>query len=67
MRITIVLKNGQKHEFQNADVQKKDNGRFTAVYDLSTFRILAEFKADQILMCQSSKTGDPASRTAGLR
>ncbi len=62
MRITIVLKNGQKYEFQNAGVQKKDNGKSTAVYDSNTFRILAEFKADQVLMCQSSKNADPVSR-----
>lgn len=63
MRVTIVLKNGQKHEFHNAEIQKKDNGKSAAVFDSSTFRILAEFKSDQILMCQSSKA-DPLSRTA---
>ncbi len=62
MRIVIVLNYGQRHEFQNADIQKKDNGRSTAVFDARTFRILAEFKVDQISMCQSSKTADPASR-----
>jgi hypothetical protein len=55
MRVSIILKNGQKYEFQDADIQKKDNGKFTAVYNTSTYRILAEYKADQILMCQRSR------------
>ena len=65
MKVTIVLKNGQRHEFENAAIQKKDNGRYTAVYDSSSFRIIAEFKAEQISMCQSSKNRGPVSRAVG--
>jgi hypothetical protein len=62
MRINILLKNGQKIEFANADVQKKDDGRSTAVYDVTTFRILAEYTVDQISLCQSSSDAGPNSQ-----
>ena len=61
MKITIVLKNGQKHQFLHAGIQKKDNGRSTAVYDSDTYRIIAEFKAEQILVCQSTNNEDAAN------
>jgi len=62
MVVTILLKNGQKHEYQNADIQKKNEGRSTAVYDVNTFRIIAEYKAEQILMCQASSGKSTAAR-----
>ncbi len=55
MLVTILLKNGKKFEYSNADIQKKDNGRSTAVFDTSTFRVIAEFKAEQIATSQCSK------------
>jgi hypothetical protein len=54
MRVTILLKNGEKLEFVNVDIQKKNNGTSAAVYDTSTFRIIAEYRLDQISMYQSS-------------
>jgi hypothetical protein len=62
MIITILLKNGQKHEFPHAEIQKKDNGKSTAVYDSDTYRIIAEFKAEQILMCHSTTNTGSACR-----
>ncbi len=55
MKVTILLKSGRKCEFLNAGIQKTNNGRSTAVYDLSTYRILEDFKSDQIAVCQSSE------------
>jgi len=66
MQVTILLKNGQKFEFANADVQKKDDGRSAAVYDKSTFRIIAEYKVDQISMYQSSLTEGQLGSVLGV-
>jgi hypothetical protein len=54
MKVIIQLKSGYKREYPNAQIQKKNDGTSIAVYDVSTFRILAEHKADQIALCQSS-------------
>lgn len=68
MQLTILLKNGRKFEFTNADVQNKNDGTSAAVYDKSTFRIIAEYKMDQISMCQFSLTESQAGSVleAGL-
>ncbi len=62
MKITIPLKSEKKLEFANAGIQKKNDGRSTAVYDAATFRILAEYKVNQISMCQSSSEDAPKNR-----
>ncbi len=63
MKITLVLNNGEKYEFSNAEVQKKNDGRSTAVYDLSTFRIIVEYKSDRILACQASDSAISNNQT----
>jgi hypothetical protein len=37
MKVTIVLKNGKRQEFHNADIQKKNNRKSTAVFDSNPF------------------------------
>lgn len=54
MKVTILLKNGRKCEYPNANIQKINEGTSVAIYDTDTFRIIAQYKADQISMCQSS-------------
>ncbi len=67
MNVTILLKNGRKVEFANAGVQKKNDGRSTAVYDRTTFRILAEYSVDQISVCESSIDAVSNSRVVGAQ
>ena len=55
MDITILLKNGKKYEFKEAEIQKKEEGKIIAIYHVNSFRIIAEYKAEQISMIQSSK------------
>jgi hypothetical protein len=48
MQVTVHLKDGSKLQFPDADIQKKDNGAVIAVFDRRTYRIIAEFRADQV-------------------
>ncbi len=48
MPMMILLRNGKKLQFDDASVQKKDQGKIVAIYDRRTYRIIAEFQADQV-------------------
>jgi hypothetical protein len=53
MQATIILADGRNLAFPNADVQRKENGKVIAVFDASTYRIVEEFPADQVVACNS--------------
>ncbi len=48
--IRITLRNGKKIEFRDTKIQRKDRGRFIAIFDRS-YRILAEFASEDVLEC----------------
>ncbi len=48
MRVSVAHERGFSAEYQNVGIQTKNNGKTVALYDLTSFTIVAEFDADRI-------------------
>jgi hypothetical protein len=65
MNKTIIsLKDGQTYYYPNTSVQEKNNGEVLAVFDCTTYRIIAEFKMELVKACRRSDQDDDGKKLA---